>query len=275
MSNNTPDTIVLIHGLWMTPFAWEHWVTRYEARGFTRPDPRVPRHRTGRGRGRMRCAPTPPGSLRSASARSWTSSIALIADLRHQPIIMGHSLRRHVRAAASSAPATAAAGVSIDGAPSRASTPCPLSEVRSTMPGAEEPGQPAPCCPADRARSSTTRSPTPSTRMRPARPTSATRRRPRRGSCSRAAWRTSPTRRHDLRLHQRRPRPAAVHLRRRATTSCRRSCRSENYKQERQALRGDQRTRRVPRARPLHLRRAGLGSCRGLRARLGAEPHRR
>ena len=29
------DTIVLIHGLWMTPFAWEHWVTRYEAQGFT------------------------------------------------------------------------------------------------------------------------------------------------------------------------------------------------------------------------------------------------
>ena len=26
-------TIVLIHGLWMTPLAWEHWVERYEARG--------------------------------------------------------------------------------------------------------------------------------------------------------------------------------------------------------------------------------------------------
>src|ERR1700678_2485801 len=29
------NTIVLIHGLWMTPLAWEHWVERYEARGFT------------------------------------------------------------------------------------------------------------------------------------------------------------------------------------------------------------------------------------------------
>lgn len=27
-----PDTIVLIHGLWMTPLCWEHWVERYTAR---------------------------------------------------------------------------------------------------------------------------------------------------------------------------------------------------------------------------------------------------
>ena len=35
MTEGAPDTIVLIHGLWMTPLAWEHWVTRYEKRGFT------------------------------------------------------------------------------------------------------------------------------------------------------------------------------------------------------------------------------------------------
>jgi alpha-beta hydrolase superfamily lysophospholipase len=35
MSDHTPDTIVLIHGLWMSPLAWEHSVTRYEERGYT------------------------------------------------------------------------------------------------------------------------------------------------------------------------------------------------------------------------------------------------
>ena len=30
-----PDTIVLIHGLWMTPRSWEHWEQRYESRGYT------------------------------------------------------------------------------------------------------------------------------------------------------------------------------------------------------------------------------------------------
>jgi alpha-beta hydrolase superfamily lysophospholipase len=35
MGTLSTSTVVLIHGLWMTPLAWEHWVERYEARGFT------------------------------------------------------------------------------------------------------------------------------------------------------------------------------------------------------------------------------------------------
>ena len=31
----TPDTIVLIHGLWLTPRSWEGWKQRYESRGYT------------------------------------------------------------------------------------------------------------------------------------------------------------------------------------------------------------------------------------------------
>lgn len=27
--NNDKGTIVLIHGLWMTPLSWESWVERY------------------------------------------------------------------------------------------------------------------------------------------------------------------------------------------------------------------------------------------------------
>jgi NAD(P)-dependent dehydrogenase (short-subunit alcohol dehydrogenase family) len=29
-----PDTIVLIHGLWVTPRSWEKWLERYEGRGY-------------------------------------------------------------------------------------------------------------------------------------------------------------------------------------------------------------------------------------------------
>jgi pimeloyl-ACP methyl ester carboxylesterase len=32
--NGTLDTIVLIHGLWLTPRSWERWVDRYTSRGF-------------------------------------------------------------------------------------------------------------------------------------------------------------------------------------------------------------------------------------------------
>ena len=29
-----PDTIVLVHGFWVTPRSWEHWIARYEAKGY-------------------------------------------------------------------------------------------------------------------------------------------------------------------------------------------------------------------------------------------------
>jgi hypothetical protein len=30
MEQQAADTVLLIHGLWMTPLSWEHRVTRYE-----------------------------------------------------------------------------------------------------------------------------------------------------------------------------------------------------------------------------------------------------
>jgi alpha-beta hydrolase superfamily lysophospholipase len=41
------DTIVLIHGLWMTPLSWEHWVTRYQQRGLKVITPGYPRIEPG------------------------------------------------------------------------------------------------------------------------------------------------------------------------------------------------------------------------------------
>ena len=32
--STVPDTIVLVHGLWMTPRSWEEWVPYYEAKGY-------------------------------------------------------------------------------------------------------------------------------------------------------------------------------------------------------------------------------------------------
>ena len=49
----TPDSIVLIHGFWVTPRSWEHWKTHYEAKGFTVHTPAYPGLR-GRGRGAAR-----------------------------------------------------------------------------------------------------------------------------------------------------------------------------------------------------------------------------
>ena len=32
--SNGPDTIVLVHGFWVTSRSWEHWITHYEAKGY-------------------------------------------------------------------------------------------------------------------------------------------------------------------------------------------------------------------------------------------------
>ena len=34
MTDSTPDTIVLVHGFWVTPRSWEQWIERYEAAGY-------------------------------------------------------------------------------------------------------------------------------------------------------------------------------------------------------------------------------------------------
>ena len=34
MSTAAPDTIVLIHGLWMTPRSWEEWIAYYDEQGY-------------------------------------------------------------------------------------------------------------------------------------------------------------------------------------------------------------------------------------------------
>ena len=32
--SNGADTIILVHGLWLTPRSWERWIARYEGLGF-------------------------------------------------------------------------------------------------------------------------------------------------------------------------------------------------------------------------------------------------
>ena len=53
-------TVVLIHGLWMTPLSWEHWVARYQGQGLRVIAPGYPGIKPGRGRGR---AQSPKGTL--------------------------------------------------------------------------------------------------------------------------------------------------------------------------------------------------------------------
>jgi pimeloyl-ACP methyl ester carboxylesterase len=131
MSSTSPpaDTIVLIHGLWMTPLSWEHWVARFEARG----------HRV--------LAPAWPGFDRDIEdVRRDTKpyeglGITEIADhydeiirgLDAPPIIMGHSFGGLMTQILLDR-GLGAAGVAIDPAGPKGILALPLSTLRVAWP---------------------------------------------------------------------------------------------------------------------------------------------
>jgi pimeloyl-ACP methyl ester carboxylesterase len=125
----TPDTIVLIHGVWMTPRCWEYWVPYYESKGF-----RV-------------LAPPWPGfeieveALRenpSVIERLDTQTIAhhyetIIRSLDRAPIIIGHSMGGALTQIMLDR-GVGAAGVAIDSVPVKGVIRLPLSTIKSLWP---------------------------------------------------------------------------------------------------------------------------------------------
>ncbi|MBS1883941.1 MAG: alpha/beta hydrolase [Actinobacteria bacterium] len=122
-------TIVLIHGLWMTPLSWEHWVERYGARGYAVE------------------APAWPGFDRDPEAiRADTSEIEdlgleeildhldeFVGGIEGPTIIMGHSFGGAITEILLDR-GRGDAGVAIDAAAIRGVTKLPLSTLRSAFP---------------------------------------------------------------------------------------------------------------------------------------------
>jgi pimeloyl-ACP methyl ester carboxylesterase len=81
------DTIVFIHGLWMTPRSWEHWIERAESRGYKTLAPAWP------GMGveveALNADPTPLEKLDVETIVDHYEQI--IRGLESPPIIIGHS----------------------------------------------------------------------------------------------------------------------------------------------------------------------------------------
>jgi pimeloyl-ACP methyl ester carboxylesterase len=90
--NNTPDpgapdTIVLIHGFWMTPRSWEHWIERYEGRGYRVLAPAYPGLEVEVEA--LRADPSPIETLTIPAIVEHLGGI--IRGLERPPIIIGHS----------------------------------------------------------------------------------------------------------------------------------------------------------------------------------------
>ena len=84
---STPDTIVLVHGFWVTPRSWEQWIPHYEAKGFRVLTPAYPGLEVEVEA--LNADPTPLEKLNVDTIVDHYEQI--IRGLDDPPIIMGHS----------------------------------------------------------------------------------------------------------------------------------------------------------------------------------------
>jgi pimeloyl-ACP methyl ester carboxylesterase len=83
----TPDTIVLVHGLWMTPRSWEGWVEHYEAKGYNVLTPAYPGFEI-----EVESLRENPDVIAKQTVPGIVDHITeIISGLDKQPVIMGHS----------------------------------------------------------------------------------------------------------------------------------------------------------------------------------------
>jgi pimeloyl-ACP methyl ester carboxylesterase len=130
-----PDTIVLIHGLWMTSLSWEWWVERYSNRGYHVIAPNWPGMDVHIGQ--LRRDPSPIARLDAGEIADHYECI--IRQLARPPIIMGHSLGgAFVQLLLDRG--LGAAGVAIDSAPVKGVLGLPFSTIRSAWPILRNPG---------------------------------------------------------------------------------------------------------------------------------------
>ena len=128
------DTIVLIHGLWMTPLSWEHWVDRYTSRGFKVLAPAWP----GLDRP-VDDVRADPGSIESLGIAEIVDHYEqIIGSLARPPIIMGHSFGGAFTEMLLDR-GLGAAGVAIDAAAVKGITKLPLSTLKSAFPVLKNP----------------------------------------------------------------------------------------------------------------------------------------
>ena len=136
MSNEAaaPDTIVLIHGFWVTPRSWEDWIAHYEAKGFTVLAPAYPGFEV-----EVEALNADPTPIEQVTVPQIIEHLeAVVGGLDAPPILIGHSaggvftqiLLDH---------GFGAAGVAINSAPTEGVKRVPLSQIRATFPVLKNP----------------------------------------------------------------------------------------------------------------------------------------
>jgi pimeloyl-ACP methyl ester carboxylesterase len=134
MSNETPGTIVLIHGFWVTPRSWEDWIAHYEKRGYRVLAPAYPGFEVEVEA--LNADPTPIEQLTVPAIIEHLESV--VGELDSPPILMGHSAGG-VFTQLLMDRGYGAAGVAINSAPTEGVKVVPLSQIKSTFPVLKNP----------------------------------------------------------------------------------------------------------------------------------------
>jgi pimeloyl-ACP methyl ester carboxylesterase len=130
----TPDTIVLIHGFWVTPRSWEHWIDRYESRGYRVLAPAYPGFEV-----EVEALNADPSPIEAVTVPQIVDHLeGVVGGLDSPPILMGHSaggvftqvLLDH---------GFGAVGVAINSAPTEGVKTVPLSQIKSSFPVLKNP----------------------------------------------------------------------------------------------------------------------------------------
>jgi alpha-beta hydrolase superfamily lysophospholipase len=129
-----PDTVVLIHGLWMTALSWEHWIDRYESRGY-----RVVARSWPGMEGDIDELRRDPSSVAGLGITEIVDHYEkIIRDLDSPPIVIGHSFGGLVAQILLDR-GLGAAGVAIASAPVKGILFLPFSTLKVSFPALRNP----------------------------------------------------------------------------------------------------------------------------------------
>jgi pimeloyl-ACP methyl ester carboxylesterase len=134
MNAARPDTVVLVHGLWVTPRSWEHWIEHYRAKGFTVLAPAYPGFEV-----EVEALRENPEIIAKVTVAETVDHLAaVVSSVATPPIIIGHSFGGTLTQVLL-ARGLGAAGVVVDSAPTEGVRVSPVSQVRSLFPVLKNP----------------------------------------------------------------------------------------------------------------------------------------
>jgi pimeloyl-ACP methyl ester carboxylesterase len=123
-----PDTIVLVHGFWVTPRSWEEWKAHYEAKGYRVIAPAYPGFEVEVEA--LNADPTPIAELTLSPVIDHLASV--VGALDKPPILIGHSAGGTLVQLLMDR-GYGAVGVVLNSAPPEGVRVLPLSQLKSTF----------------------------------------------------------------------------------------------------------------------------------------------